>query len=172
MSPRSYYFMATPSPKGLVTFCISLVEGEKRRPRHSLKALVQKWYTSLLFTLHWLELSHMVASNSKRSWKIIFQLQFQEEENKYFGAQSLQQYAWIVSRKIKEIKTKVLQGYFRELGYLESGVRLFHCKHFYIILIFYSDCIEDKEKSETKDQSSSSKVDSQQFQNRVQRKQK
>lgn len=74
MSPRSYYFMATPPPKRLVTFCISLVEREKRRPRHSLKALVQKWYTSLLFKLHWLELRHMVASNSKRSWKIIFQL--------------------------------------------------------------------------------------------------
>lgn len=74
MSARSYYFMATTSPKGLVTFCISLVEVEKRRPRHSLKALVQKWYTSLLLTLHWLELSYMVASNSKRSWKIIFQL--------------------------------------------------------------------------------------------------
>lgn len=43
---------------------------------------------------------------------------------------------------------------------MESGVRLFHCKHFYIILIFYSDCIEDEEKSETKDQSSSSNVDS------------
>lgn len=99
--------MALPSPRGLVIFCNSLVEEEKRL-KHSLKALVQKWYTSLLFTFYWPELSHLVASNCKGRWKFIVQLWFQEEENKYFGVQSLPQYACTISRNIKEIKTKVV----------------------------------------------------------------
>lgn len=70
-----------------------------------------------------LEISHMVACNCKRSWKITVQLWYQKERIRHFGVQYLPQNAWTTSRKIREGKKKT--GTELPPGYMGSGLRMY-----------------------------------------------